>query len=111
VPAQLALGLGVGCAAEFGHEHDAGLSRGQPSDEPRHTHRFLGAQLRCKFRQPLGDRGRVVIDDVVDTAAAVLHRCDRGLGGVGDVDERPHAAAVTDDRELAPADHLELFGA
>jgi len=87
VPTQVALGLGVGCAAQFGHEHNAGLSGGQPSNKPRYAHRLLGAERRGKFRQPHGDRGGLVIDDVVDTAATAPHGCDRGLGGVGDVDE------------------------
>jgi hypothetical protein len=60
------------------------------------VHRLLGAQHLRQRRQPLGDRGRIVVDHVVDTASAVLDRRHRRLRCVGDMDERPHAAAIAD---------------
>jgi hypothetical protein len=41
-------------------------------------------QLVRRRRQPLGDRGGIVVDHVVDTAAAVLDRGHRNLRCVGD---------------------------
>jgi hypothetical protein len=60
-------------------------------------------------RQPLRDRCGVIVDHVVDAAAAVLDRRDGRIRGVRDMDERPHAAAVADERELALAHQLELL--
>jgi hypothetical protein len=60
-------------------------------------------------RQPLGDRGGIVDDDVVGAAPAPFDRGDGRVGGVGDVDERPHAATVADHREAVLADELELL--
>src|SRR5215208_5117939 len=78
----------------------------QPHDETRHAPWLLAAKLPREGRQPLGDRRGIVVDYVVDTATAVLYCRHRRLRGVGDVDERPHAAAVADQREPALADHL-----
>jgi hypothetical protein len=73
-PPQLALGLRVRRAAGVGHHHHADLTGEQPADEPRHAHRLLGAHLLRQRRQPPGDRGGVIVDDVVDPAAAALGR-------------------------------------
>src|SRR6185295_10639261 len=55
---------------------------------------------------------RLVVADVVDLAlAAALDGGDRGRRDVLHVRERPVAAAVADERELALADHLELIAA
>jgi hypothetical protein len=96
----------TGGTAKLGHHHHGGLPGEQLHDEPRHAHWLLGAQRLRQRLQPLGDRGGVIVDNVVDTAAAVLDRRRCRLRGVGDVDERPYAATVADQRELAPADHL-----
>ena len=74
-----------------------------------HVPRRLGAERRRDRGQPLRDRRRLVVDDVVDPAAAVLDRGHGGVGGILDVDERPHARAVADDGEAALADRLQLL--
>ncbi|MET8912638.1 hypothetical protein [Micromonospora sp. NPDC004551] len=71
---------------------------------------FLAPSIAASSGSHSAPRGGIVVDDVVDTAAAVLHRRDRGLGGVSDVHGRPHRAAAHD-RELAFADHLQMLGA
>ena len=103
-PAELALGLRVGRAPQLGHHHHSDLSGEQPPHEAGHVHRLLGTQRLRQDRQPLGDLRGLVVDDVVDPAAAALDRRHGRLGRVGDVDERPHPAAVADHRELALAD-------
>src|SRR5215204_521973 len=105
-PPELALGLRVRRTTALGHHHYASLSGEQSQNETRHTPRLLAAKHLCQDRQPLGDRGGIIVDDVVDTATAVLDRCHRRLRGVGDVDKRPYAATVTDQRKPALADHL-----
>jgi len=81
LPRQVAPGLRVRGAADLGHHHGAGLAGEQPPDETRHVHRFLWrAQLLSQRRQPLRYRCRIIVDPVVDTAAAVL---DRRLGHHG----------------------------
>ena len=108
-PPELTLGLGVRRAPDVGHHDHARLARKQPSHEARYAHRLLGAQGLRQRRQPLGDRCGLIVDHVVHTAAAVLDCRDCGLSGIGDVDEGPHAAAVSDKRELVPADELLCF--
>src|SRR6478736_912472 len=75
-PAELAPGLGVGGTADPGHHGHAHLPRGQPSEPDRDVPRRPGPERRG------GRAGRVV-----------------------DVDERPDAGAVADEREPALA-HL-----
>ena len=69
------------------------------------------ALLPGSSRRPAATRppGRLVIDDVVDPAPAVLHGRHGRISGVLDVDERPHSRAVADDREPAPADRLQVL--
>jgi hypothetical protein len=68
--------------------------------------RRAGAHRRGDRGQPLGHGRGLVVDDVDDAAPAVLDGLDRRVGRILDVHEGPHAAAVADERELAPADHL-----
>src|SRR5918999_130260 len=105
-PPEFALGLRVRRTTALGHHHYAGLSGEQSQNETRHTPRLLAAKHVCQDRQPLGHWGGIIVDDVVDTATAVLDRRHRRLRGVGDVDKRPYAATVTDQRKPALADHL-----
>jgi hypothetical protein len=71
-PAQVALGLGIRGAAQLGHHHHAHLPGEQPPDEPRDPQRLLGAQQVRQRRQPRGDGGGVIVDDVVDAPVAAL---------------------------------------
>ncbi len=47
----------------------------------------------------------------VDPALAAFDRAYGRVGGIRDVNERPHAGAIADQRELALADHLKLLAA
>ncbi len=74
--------------------------------------RRLCADHLGEDRQELADRRGVVVADVQDRPRRrVLERGKRRRRGVGDVAEGPHAAAVTDDRELAGANHVPLVAA
>ena len=69
--------------------------------------RRLRAQRLGEHRQPLAHRRGLVVDDVVDGRPVVLEREHGRRGGVVEVDPRPDAAAVADDRELPLADRLD----
>src|SRR6266487_5030406 len=103
LPAKLALGLGVRRAADLGHHGDADVAGCQAAEPDRNAPRWLGAERAGEFRQPDGDGCRLVVDDVVDAWCAVLDSGDGRGRRVVDVDERPDATAVADDRELALA--------
>ena len=75
----------------------------------RDPHRPLGTELLGQRRQPHGNRGGIIVDHVVGATIAVRNRRHGCLRRVGDMDERPHAATVPDQRELALADQLELL--
>lgn len=75
-PAEFALGLRVRCSSGLGHHHRACFAGEQPPDEARYPARRRGAELLRQLRQPVGHRGRVVVDYVVDPAGAVLERRD-----------------------------------
>jgi hypothetical protein len=109
MPRELALGLRVRRPADAGHHDDARFAGEQPADEARDAHRLLGAELVSQCRQPLRDGSGIIVDHVEDTATAVLDRRRRRLRRIGDVDEGPHPGTVPDERELAPADQLELL--
>ena len=70
--------------------------------------RRLGAQRVGQHRQELAHRRGLVVDHVVEAGLAALDRGHGGRGGVVDVDQRPHAPAVADDRELALEHRLGL---
>src|SRR5918996_1702850 len=99
VPPELALGLRIRRAAAFGHYQHSKLTGREAHYETGYAPRLLAAKHPRQGWQPLGDRGGIIVDDVVHTPTTVLDRRDRRLRGVGDVDERPHAAAVADQRE------------
>src|SRR5918996_5475565 len=105
-PLELALRLGIGGTAGLGHHQHTELTGYQSDDKRWQTPRLLAAKHPRQGRQPLGDRGGIIVNDVVDTAIAVLDRRDRRLGSVAEVNEGPHAAAVADQRELTLADQL-----
>ena len=80
----------------------------------RGTWRGGGAPIAVgERRQPLADRRRLVVGDVVDPARPCRARARRAspLAASSMCDERPHAAAVADDRELARLDRLPLVAA
>ena len=68
--------------------------------------RRLGTDGGGELRKPLADGSNVVVDDVVDTGAP-LDRGRRRRDRVVDVDERPHAGPVADDREPLPPHQLD----
>ena len=72
--------------------------------------RFRAEGDRCRG-QPLRHRCRVVVDDVVDPAPPARDGGHGGLRRVLDVDERPHAAAAANYRELPLADLLDVLAA
>src|ERR687891_1162481 len=84
-PPELALGLGIGGTAGLGHHEHTELTGHQPHDERWQTPRLLAAKHPRQGRQPLGDRGGIIVDDVLDTATAVLDRRDRRLGSTASV--------------------------
>src|SRR5919106_805944 len=99
LPAELALGLGVRGTPHLGHHERCHLTGCQPPQPPRDTPWWLGTQRARQDRQPLPHRRGLVIDDVVDTRLAALDRDGGRRRGVLDVDMRPDATTVTDDRE------------
>ena len=68
--------------------------------------RRLGAARGGRKGQPFRHGRGLVVDDIVDPGGAPLDRRQRGLRDVVDVDERPDAAAVADDREPAASNRL-----
>ena len=96
-PAELPLGLGVGGAAGLGHQRDDEVAGQQLAQPGGGAHGRLHAEAFRQVGQPLPDRGRVVVDDVVDAGrAAGDGRGGRGRG-VGDLGEGPDARAPADD--------------
>ena len=100
------LRLGVRRAADLRHHRDPDLADREPRDPGRHVARRPGAQALGQVRQPLRHRRGLVVDDVVDAGGASLDRDDRRGGRVVDVEERPDAGAVADERQLALADQV-----
>ena len=96
-PAQLPLRLGVGRPADLVIRTSRARrpAVGQPR---RHLSRRLRPDGRGQGGQPLRDRRRVVVDDVVHAGFALLDGGHGGRGRVVDVDERPDTAAPADDR-------------
>ncbi len=66
-----------------------------------------GAQGAGQHREPVPDRGRIVVDDVVDGGPGVLEGQDGGRGAVAEVQPGEDPAAVADHRELALAHRLD----
>ena len=72
--------------------HDHRLLAGQRPGQPgRHVPRRRRTDRGGQRRQPLPDRGGLVVDDVVDAGRAALDRRHGGRGRVVDVAERPDA--------------------
>ena len=67
------------------------------------------AEALGEVRQPLRDRRRLVVDDVVDARLAALDRERRRRGRVVGVEERPDPGAVADERQLPRADELRVL--
>jgi hypothetical protein len=59
-----------------------------------------------KFRKPYGDFGRIVIDNVVNSARWMLKRYARCIRGVIHVNKRPNAGPVADQGQFAFAYEL-----
>ena len=108
-PAELALRLAVRGAADRRHHRDRCLAGGQAADPARDVPRCRRAGRGGERGEPDADRRGLVVGDVVDAGRAALDRRHGRRGGVVDVDERPDAGAVADDREAALADQLELL--
>src|ERR687897_1155161 len=104
LPAELALGLGVRGTPRLGHHERRRLTGRQPPQPAWDTPWWLGIQRARQHRQPLPHGRGVVVDNVVDTRLAVLDRGGGRRRGVFDVDERPDATTVPDDREPTLAD-------
>src|SRR5712691_10292068 len=108
LPVQLALRLRVGGAANLRHHHDSVLAGSESPQPGGYAPRTLRAEHLGKVRQPLGDRRRMVVDDVVDAGGAVLDGGERRVGDVVDVDERPDPGARADDRKATVANRLHV---
>src|ERR1035437_5875324 len=85
--AKLRSGLGVGGAANLGHQRDADR---------------LG-----QVGQPGGYRCRLIVDDVEDAALAMIKCGNRHGGGIIDMDKGPHAGTGADDRKPALGDQIQ----
>jgi hypothetical protein len=83
-------------------------ARSEPGEPARDAPGRLGADRLCQGREPLADRGGVVVDDVEDPGHAALQRKSSRGRGVVEVDKRPDAAPVTDEREAPLAHELDL---
>ena len=95
-PAEFALCLGVGRAAELRHHDDADLAGEQLREPGRHLPRWRGVERFRERGEHLADRRGVVVRDVVGARPASLEREHGRRRGVVDVDERPDATAVPD---------------
>src|SRR5579875_2799412 len=113
LPAKFLLRLLVAVPARGGHLSHEELPGEQTSSPGRHPQRRLRAQDAGQVRQPLGDRRRVVIHDVVDPGRAAADCGDRCGRGIGDLNERPDPGPAADDRYLPLAYrlHQEVPGA
>ena len=111
LPAQLALGLGVGGAAHL-QRRVGRVAAGDEAREPdRDAPRALGAERLGVDRHPLAHRRRLVVDDVVDAGGAALERGHRRRRRVVDVDEGEGAGALADHRQPALHHFLGLLTA
>src|ERR687897_965077 len=110
LPAELALGLLVRGTPHVGHHDRCHLPRRQPPQPAWDAPWWLGTKRARQRRQPLPHRRRLVVDDVVDTRLAALDRGGGRRSGVFDVDPRPDAATVPDDREPTLADRRPDHG-
>src|SRR5437667_6432757 len=99
-PAEFALGLGVGSAAALSRHHHGSLAGEDPGQPAREATGRLRPDDLGQLRQPHPSGGGLVVDDVVDGRTVVVEREHRRLDRVVEVDERPHAFPVADDREL-----------
>ena len=99
LPAELAPRLRVRRAADLASSSRPRRRRREAREPGGDVPRRRRAEALGEVRQPLGDGRRLVVDDVVDARRAALDRGDRRRGGVVDVDERPDAGAVADERE------------
>ena len=104
-PAQFLSRLGIGPRAILGHHRDEMFAGADPRDPARDSPRRLGLEHRGKRRQPIADRGRVVVYDVVEPGRASDdgERCRRRR--IVDMEKLPRAAPVADHRH-APAPNL-----
>src|SRR3954452_8461952 len=104
LPAELALGLGVGGTPHVGHHDRRHLTRQEPTEPARHPPRRLGAQRARQLGDPVPRPGGLVVHHVVDPRLAALDRNRGRHRSVVDVDVRPDATTVPDDREPTLAD-------
>src|SRR5918992_659202 len=104
LPAELALRLLVRGTLRLGHHERCHLTARQPPQPAWDAPWWLGTKRARQRRQPLPHRRRVIVDDVVDTVLAALDGGGGRRRGVFDVDVRPDATAVADDREPTLAD-------
>src|SRR6516165_11418194 len=72
LPAELLPCLVVRGPARAGHEGHGEISGEQPPEPGGHAQGWLRAQDRGQIRQPLRDRRRVAVHDVVDARRALL---------------------------------------
>ncbi len=63
-----------------------------------------GAEQLSQCRQPLGDRGAIIVDDVVNASTAVLDRRDCRFRRIGNMDERPQLLTEPSDGTPGRAD-------
>src|SRR6266516_5550912 len=96
LPAELFPGLLVREPARGGHLGHDELSSEEPPEPGGHAQRRLRARDLGKVRQPLRDRGGVVVHDVVDAGLTAPDRRERRGRSVGDLDERPDPGPATD---------------
>src|SRR6266511_4457434 len=104
LPAELALGLRVRGTPRLGHHERCHLTGRQPTEPAWDAPWWLGTQRARQHRQPLPHGRGLVVDDVVDPWLAALERDGGRRRGVFDVDVRPDAPTVADDREPTLAD-------
>src|SRR5262249_60655632 len=81
LPAQLLAGLLVRGPARAGHLRRDELPGEQPPEPGGQAQRRLGARDLGQVRQPVDDRSRVVVHDVVDAGRAVVDRGERRRRG------------------------------
>jgi hypothetical protein len=107
-PAEFALRLLVRAGAHLRHHRDHVLAGDQPSDPRRDVQRRPRAEHRGKRGQPIFHLRGLVVDDIVDLAGlATIDRRDSRGRRISDMQERPPAAAVAEQRHAAATYQLD----
>src|SRR5215472_19358224 len=94
LPAEAAFRLDVRADARLGHQHLEVFARGDAGEPLRDMPGWFCTQHRGECRQPLADRSRLVVDNVVNARCTALDGDGGGSRRILDMHKRPPAIAT-----------------